>query len=130
MLKRLCYLIFLALSLQSAFSQSPDKTDYARAVSFLWENVNNKKAFNLNVVPTWLPDSSGFWFAHYAKGEKFFYKIVFKPLQKSPLFDHDRLATQLEAVQKRKIDSKNLELENLKYVDGTLLVAAKRALTA
>ncbi len=36
--------------------------DYARAVSFLWQNLNDRKVFNLNVIPNWFPDSTGFWY--------------------------------------------------------------------
>lgn len=55
-------LFFGSLSIKQVRAQEVlPEADYARAVSFLWQNINNKKAFNLNVSPNWFPDSTGFW---------------------------------------------------------------------
>ena len=43
------------------------KPDYGRAVSFMWDNVNIKKAFQLSVMPNWFADSTGFWYIHSTK---------------------------------------------------------------
>lgn len=56
-------LIFESLLINPVQAQEQlSEADYAKAVSFLWQNVNNKKAFNLNVSPNWFPDSTGFWY--------------------------------------------------------------------
>lgn len=39
---RTLILLCLATSLHTQ-TQKPDQHDYARAISFLWENLNNKK---------------------------------------------------------------------------------------
>ena len=54
--------------------QGPGRQDYARAVSFLWPNVNNKKAFNLFLRANWFPDSSGFWYMTQSKEGKTYQK--------------------------------------------------------
>lgn len=105
----------------TCWSQSPDKNDYNRAVSFLWENVNNKTAFNLHVTPNWFSDSTGFWYVHFAPGEKTYMKVQFKPLLKTKLFNHALLAEKLSAELAQPVDPKNLELENIRYLkDGNL----------
>lgn len=100
-------------------AQPITKDDYARAVSFLWENVNNKKAFNLTTVPNWLPDSTGLWFIHQSPAEKTYQLVLFKPLKRQPLFDHTILGTKLGELLKETIDPKQLPLENIRYVKST-----------
>jgi len=36
--------------------------DYARAVGFMSNNLNNKKIFNLNLQANWFEDSKGMWY--------------------------------------------------------------------
>src|SRR5262245_35244461 len=79
---------------------SPD--DYKRAVSFMWENINNKKAFQLNVAVEWFPDSTGYWYTMNAPAGKEYTKVTFKPLKKAPLFDHWQLASKLAPILKDK----------------------------
>ena len=50
-------IIFIFITCAS-FSQTITKDDYARAVSFLSQNLSNKKVFNMNVSPFWSDDSS------------------------------------------------------------------------
>ena len=102
-------------------AQPITKTDYTRAVSFMWDNVNNKKAFQLGVMPNWFADSTGFWYTHSTKNEKLFYKVVFKPLKKSLLFDHTKLAEKLSELLKEKIEPSALTITDLKYINATLL---------
>ncbi|MDH4057463.1 MAG: hypothetical protein OEU76_01805, partial [Cyclobacteriaceae bacterium] len=108
----LSLLFFLIVKIVTA--QSLDKSDYARAVSFLWENVNNKKAFNLHVTPNWFTDSTGFWYVHYSKNEKLYNKVTIKPMQKSVLFDHVQVAERLGSILQKTVDPKNLDLENVR----------------
>ena len=43
---------------------------YDNAVSFLYNNYNNKKVFNLNTNVNWFQDNSGIWFIDYSKEKK------------------------------------------------------------
>lgn len=124
-------IIALVTSITS-FAQSITKDDYARAVSFLWDNVNNKKAFQLHVNVNWFADSTGFWYNQYSKDEKLYYQVTLKPLKKSLMFDHFKLAAALNAnytkltqqlphLKPRVFDAKDLPLTDLKRVNGSLV---------
>jgi dipeptidyl aminopeptidase/acylaminoacyl peptidase len=111
----------LALAFCTCAAQPISKTDYTRAVSFLWDNINNKKAFQLSVTPNWFTDSTGFWYVHFVKNEKTFYQVAFKPLKKTVLFDHTKLAEKLSESLKEKIEATALPITGLKYINpGTL----------
>lgn len=126
MKQRLLVLILSTLAI-TVHAQSITSSDYARAVSFMWDNVNNKKAFNMALTPNFFPDSTGFWFTSYSANNKSYEQITFKPLKRSPLFDHGKLATQLGESLKESIDSKALPLENVKYVSASSIeFTAKR----
>jgi dipeptidyl aminopeptidase/acylaminoacyl peptidase len=92
------------------------EADYARAVSFLWQNVNNKKAFNLNVSPNWFPDSTGFWYTIQDKTGKSFMQFEFAGMQPKKWFDHDRLAELLTNETGEKVKATDLPLQTLKYI--------------
>lgn len=115
-----CLMLFVFIARTPA-AQSVTPADYARAVGFLWDNVNNKKVFNMHVNPNWFADSTGVWFTHHTKEERQYFKVTFKPLQKTLLFDHARLAEKLGAFHKIAIDPKKLELENLTYTKNDWL---------
>ncbi len=118
-MKRFYFLLVLTFPACYSLAQSPTKEDYARAVSFLWENVNNKKAYNLSIVPNWHADSTGLWFTHYTAGEKRYDNILFKPLERKPMLDQAKLASKLGEQLKETIDSKALPLENIQYTSST-----------
>lgn len=101
----------------ASMAQGITKNDYARAVSFLFQNLNNKKVFNLNVQPVWSRDSSGFAFITQSKEGKLFNKIDLKKMQVEPLFDQQGLAKLLTDSLKKPVQSNNLSLNDLKYVD-------------
>ena len=54
------FLLFLALQLilNSINSQEVTPENYKRAVSFMYDNYNNKTAFNLNTNVNWFKDGS------------------------------------------------------------------------
>lgn len=113
-----CIYLFLCLASLSicSYAQPITKEDYARAVSFLWENVNNKKAYNLATLPNWHGDSTGLWYTYYAGGAKRYENVLYKPFQQKPLFDHTRLGAKLGEALKETIDAKALPLENIRYI--------------
>src|SRR6185295_18009660 len=114
-------LILLLLTAVDSFGQSINRDDYTRAVGLMWDNLNNKKVFQLNVSPIWFRDSSGFCFESRSRQEKMYYKVTFKPLLKSPLFDHKQLAEKLNATLKKSFDPKSLSLDNVRYINSTSL---------
>jgi dipeptidyl-peptidase-4 len=116
--------ILLAIYLVStifAAAQNITLADYNRAASFLYRNINNKKAFNLNVIPNWFADSSGFSFIIQNKAGKNFQKIVFPGTKVEPLFDHERLAKAITSAQNKALSANNLPISRVSYIDKTHL---------
>ena len=112
--------LFIALYALSwnSISQSISNDDYKRAVSFLWKNINNKKAYNLSVSPNWFDDNSGFWYIDQGQTGKNFVKVAFSDLVKRPLFDQKKVADILSKLTKTAIDHLNIELNALKHLHG------------
>jgi dipeptidyl-peptidase 4 len=92
------------------------EADYARAVGFLWQNVNNKKAFNLNVSPNWFPDSTGFWYTIQDKTAKNYMKFDFDAMKPEKWFDHERLATLLSKELNEEVKATDLPITALEYI--------------
>ncbi len=90
---------------------------YDRAVSYMWENVNNKKAFNLHIQPNWFSDSSGIWYEWQSVNKKRFRKITFPDLRKSELFDHHKLASILSDSMDEEIKANNLPISQVEYLN-------------
>jgi dipeptidyl-peptidase-4 len=99
---------------------------YDRAVSFLWENVNNKKVFNLHIQPNWFPDSTGFWYEWHSLNHKKFQKISFPDYQKSDLFDHQKLASILSDSLCEKVEENNLPMSQVEYLNQNEIVFTAR----
>jgi len=97
------------------------EADYARAVSFLWQNVNNKKAFNLNVNSNWFPDSTGFWYTLQEKAGKRFMKLEFADMKSKSWFDHEQLATLLSKETNEEIKATDLPISALEYISKNKL---------
>ena len=110
--------LFLLLS---ATAQELSKADYARAVSFLWPNLANKKVFNLSVQVNWFPDSTGFSFVTNTANEKAFNKFVFKEMKVSRFFDHTRLAKVLADTLKTTFNPAALPFNAVNYVDKSTI---------
>ena len=110
------FIIFILIVYVSA-SQTITKEDYARAVGFLVQNLNNKKVFNLNVSPIWADDSSGLAFITQNKEGRQFNKIDFRKMQIEPLFDKERLAKLLSDSLKTKIKADEFSFSNGRYIN-------------
>ncbi|HEU4858685.1 MAG TPA: prolyl oligopeptidase family serine peptidase, partial [Chitinophagaceae bacterium] len=87
------------------------------AVSFLPQNLNGKKMFNINVQSAWAADSTGFLFVTQGKEGKQFNKIDLKKMQPELLFDHERLAKLLTDSLKTQVRSNNLPFNTARYID-------------
>jgi len=101
--------------------QSLSKQDYERALSFLWDNVNNKKAFNLFVPPNWFPDSTGMWYLYHQPGKKTFRKVESDQMKIMPLFDHKKVADILTDSLEKKVNPDSLPFNRLEYINKDLL---------
>lgn len=113
--------IVFAVIFMYLHAQPISKQDYERAAGFRMAKLNNKKIFNLNVVPNWNTDSSGFIYVTQQKNNKQFNKIDFSKLQAEPLFDQERLAKQLSGLLKTTVTADDLPITNVRYKNKTHL---------
>ncbi len=123
-------IFFIALFISSAFLAEGQDTiaidDYRRAVSFLHENLNDKKVFNLYVQANWFPDSTGFWFKQQSIENKKYTKIAFPDLEASDLFEHQMLAKQLSDSLGLDIKANDIPIDKIEYKKPTeLLITVK-----
>jgi dipeptidyl-peptidase-4 len=116
-MKKLISFLFLIALANVSPAQSITKADYARAVSFLPQNLNGKKMFNINVQPVWAADSTGFLFLTQNKDGKQFNKIDLQKMQAEPLFDHERLAKLLSDSLKMQVKGNNLPFNSARYIN-------------
>jgi dipeptidyl-peptidase 4 len=90
----LASLFFLHMDAQVNTALGLTKQDYARAVSFLWPNINNKKAYNLSLQVNWLADSSGFWYVTQSKEGKTYHKWLKADHSLHPIVPADTLTVK------------------------------------
>ncbi|MEZ5040841.1 MAG: prolyl oligopeptidase family serine peptidase [Saprospiraceae bacterium] len=107
--------ILICLSIITSPAQSLTKEDYARAVSFLWTNIENKTAFNLSVSPHWLADSTGFWWENNNDKGKTYELVLFANPQSQPLFDHQKVAAGLSNRMGEVVDPNQLPIANIEF---------------
>lgn len=110
----LAFLLLFCIS--TLRSQTISRADYQSAQSFLWENINNKKVFNLRLNADFFPDSSGLWYMDHRSDQKDFYKIDFDDFEKQPLFDQVRLAGLLDKLLEDTIRAHALPFNRISYI--------------
>ncbi len=103
-------------------AQEVSKEDYRRAESFLWQNLVNKKVFNVYLTADFFPDSTGMWMLEFGHEKKDFYRVSFDRLTKEPLFDQQRLADALNAVVEDTIQANELPFDRVTYIAADSLV--------
>ena len=109
-------LLFACTLINSVAGQNTLSLDnYNRAVDFMWENLNNKKVFNLHIRPNWFADSTGLWYVHHSPEKKEYFQITFPKLKKVPLFDHQKLAAILTDSLGEEVHADDLPLDNITY---------------
>jgi dipeptidyl-peptidase-4 len=94
-------------------AQEVTQEDYKRAVSFMYDNFNNKKAFNLYTSVNWFKDNSGLWFIDYAKNKKTYKTVNFKNYKVVDLFNHEKLAQALREINDTPVESHNISISNI-----------------
>lgn len=109
------FLLFLALQLilNSINSQEVTPENYKRAVSFMYDNYNNKTAFNLNTNVNWFKDGSGLWFIDYRKDKKTYKLVDFKNNKVVDLFNHNKMAKILTELSENDIIENQLSLSDI-----------------
>ncbi|WP_299273066.1 prolyl oligopeptidase family serine peptidase [uncultured Psychroserpens sp.] len=108
-----CFLIGIGISLGSVQAQNISQEDYKRAVSFMFDNYNNKTAFNLYTPVNWFEDGNGLWFIDYSEKGKSYKTVNFEDYKVTPLFDHMALAKALSGVSKNPVDASQLPIRDI-----------------
>ena len=110
------FLLVASLVLVSVHLKAQNLTleDYQRAKSFMYNNYNNKTAFNLYTSANWFKDNSGVWFVDYSKERKIYKTVSFKRNKIEELFDHKKLAEELTKIVEGKVSSATISLSSIK----------------
>ena len=106
-------LVTFLLTTTSFQAQEVTQEDYNRAVSFMYNNFNNKKVFNLYTSVNWFKDDSGLWFIDYAKNQKTYKTVNFKNHRVVDLFNHEKLAQSLSKINDTPVESNNIFISNI-----------------
>ncbi|SDD11326.1 S9 family peptidase [Niabella drilacis] len=118
-MKQYCTLFLLLTIVSSLKAQQVTRQDYARAVSFIYSNLVNKKIFNTTTPHNWFADSTGLSFLTQDKSGKVFYKLDWKKMKPERMFDHERLAKLLSDSLKKEVSATDLPLTAARYADKT-----------
>lgn len=117
-MKKIYYVVFLlSVTVLKVQSQSITQEDYKRAVSYMYNNYNNKTVFNLNPKVNWFENREGLWFIDYSKTGKTYKTVNFKDYQVKPLFNHEKLANSFQKTFNKEVDPTELSLSNIEYED-------------
>ena len=101
-------LFFTIYSLQG---QELTKEDYARAVSFMYNNYSDK-VYNLHTSVNWFEDESGLWFIEFSKEGKAYKTVNFKNKKVTNLFDHNKLANSLKDITNKEVKPHALSISS------------------
>lgn len=112
-MKQFFYLIVALFLIMPIQAQELTQEDYKRAVSFMYDNYNNKTAFNLNTQVNWFKDNTGIWFIDYNKNGKFYKTVSFGDYIVMPLFDQVKVANALSEISENKLEANQLALTNI-----------------
>ncbi|WP_460217730.1 S9 family peptidase [Psychroserpens sp. MEBiC05023] len=110
-------LIASVLSIGIITAQEITKEDYKRAVSFMYDNSNNKKVYNLHTTVHWFKDKSGLWFIDYSKKGKAYKTVSFSDFKVKPLFNQDKLAGALGTLLEKDIKPNDLSISNIEKTE-------------
>ena len=113
-------LFLLCITSFTTHAQKVTKEDYKRAVSFTYQNLINKRVFNLQTNVNWFKNGTGFWFIDYNKEGKNYKTVDFKKKKVAALFNHQKLAEILSEKLDQKIEASNLSLSNIEKEDDIL----------
>jgi dienelactone hydrolase len=110
--------LFLSIIITVSLSAQITKDDYKRAVSFLNSNLNGKKIFNINPIPSFNADSSGFVIAKQSKGGVVFENWSWTSKQPRQVFDQDRLAKLLSDKSDSSVKANELPINNVQVINA------------
>jgi len=113
-----CTLIGLLIGIISIQAQKITEDDYKRAVSFMYENYNNKTAFNLNTNVYWFQNGSGIWFVDYSKEGAYYKTVSFKENKVKPLFNQTKFVESFNKLLGKNIAENQIEISNVERTEN------------
>lgn len=117
---------FFLLLISKTYDQKLDRTNYDKAVGFMYDNYNNKTVFNLYTDVHWFEDNTGLWFIDHSKDGKTFNTVSFKNYETTPLFDHQKIAASLSILLGDSISDKNIPFNTIeKKKNGNLICSIR-----
>ena len=96
-------------------------TDYKRAVSFMYDNFNNKAAFNLNPGVNWFEDKSGLYYHEFSPGKKRFRTVSFEDYLVKDLFEHEKMASALSTLHEETIHPDSIGIYEIERSGDSVL---------
>ena len=112
---RTFFLAFFLLSNFVLIAQEIRHSDYERAISFLYQETNNKTIFNISPAPRWMQDGEGLAYAHYSNAGKEFRKVSTPKGNITSLFDHQIVAHDLSALINEAVVATALPFNDLQF---------------
>jgi len=91
------------------------RADYERAANL--RNELQPLALNLPERPSWIDNTSRFWYRKTVKGGFEFQVMDAGNLARKPAFDHEKLAAALAQASKEKVDAMKLPFQMISFVD-------------
>lgn len=95
---------------------APAKGNYQLASRFSPKKLQ-KLIFSTNVDPHWLKNSDRFWYEYETSNGKQWYIVDPASKTKRPIFDKDKLASEITMIVQDPFDGQNLPIQNLKFTE-------------
>jgi dipeptidyl aminopeptidase/acylaminoacyl peptidase len=112
---RIILIAFISLFYFNIDAQEIKLSDYDRAISFRFGEVNNKTIFNISPTPIWMSNGEGLVYTHYSKTGKEFKKVATPSGKITPLFDHKLVASSLSSLINETVSAIALPINNLRF---------------
>ena len=107
----------LALLVSGYAAAQGTTADYNRAYA-LRKTFNAKQVHYSQVNPSWNENGNFFWYVRNTPEGPVYVKVDAKKQQRSQLFDHKKLANALAGQSGKKVDEKQLPIQNCKVTNG------------
>ncbi len=99
-------------------TNSITEKEYQNAVSYMYDNYNNKTAFNLYTSVNWFTDNSGLWFIEHSEKGKMYKSVDFDDNESKLLFDHQKLANALDTLTENKVTENDISVSNIQLKEN------------
>ncbi len=105
------FILFATFSACSAFAQGT-VDDYNRAYS-LRDRYSSRHVYNATPNPSWIRGTDKFWYVDESQNGRTYTVIDAKKKSRSPMFDQNRLASELSKATGKEIKASALRLDRL-----------------